>query len=78
MVLNHTNRATAHWCSPAPLAEPTKANIQSGADIRANLAGIDRFAAEAAHDGAALVAFPDYATYEKKKVDATFPAWPSR
>jgi predicted amidohydrolase len=48
--------------------------LESGADIRANLAAIDRFGAEAARDGAALVAFPEYATYEKKKVDATFPA----
>lgn len=48
--------------------------LESGADIQANLAAIDRFAAEAAHDGASLVAFPEYATYEKKKVDATFPA----
>ncbi|WP_308470508.1 nitrilase-related carbon-nitrogen hydrolase, partial [Arthrobacter sp. 9E06] len=48
--------------------------LESGADIRANLAAIDRFAAETARDGAALVAFPEYATYEKKKVDATFPA----
>jgi predicted amidohydrolase len=47
--------------------------LESGTDIRANLAAIDRFAAEAARDGAALVAFPEYATYEKKKVDATFP-----
>ena len=47
--------------------------LESGADIRANLAAIDRFAAEAARDGAALVAFPEYATYEKKKVDATVP-----
>lgn len=47
--------------------------LESGADIRANLAAIDRFAVEAARDGAALVAFPEYATYEKKKVDATFP-----
>lgn len=47
--------------------------LESGTDIQANLAAIDRFAAEAARDGAALVAFPEYATYEKKKVDATFP-----
>jgi len=47
--------------------------LESGADIQANLAAIDRFAAQAARDGAALVAFPEYATYEKKKVDATFP-----
>lgn len=48
--------------------------LASGAGIRANLAAIDRFAAQAARDGAALVAFPEYAAYEKKKVDATFPA----
>ena len=47
--------------------------LESGTDIQANLAAIDRFAAAAARDGAALVAFPEYATYEKKKVDATFP-----
>lgn len=47
--------------------------LESGTDIQANLAAIDRFAAEAALDGAGLVAFPEYATYEKKKVDATFP-----
>ena len=48
--------------------------LESGADIQANLVAIDRFAAKAARDGAALIAFPEYATYEKKKVDATFPA----
>lgn len=47
--------------------------LESGTDILANLAAIDRFAATAAGDGASLVAFPEYATYEKKKVDATFP-----
>ncbi len=47
--------------------------LQSGTDARANLAVMDRFAAQAAQDGAALVAFPEYATYEKKMVDATFP-----
>ncbi len=47
--------------------------LESGTDIQANLAAIDRFAAAAARDGASLVAFPEYATYEKKKIDATFP-----
>ncbi|SFT96056.1 Carbon-nitrogen hydrolase [Arthrobacter sp. ov118] len=47
--------------------------LESGTDINANLVAIDRFAAAAAGDGAALVAFPEYAAYEKKKVDATFP-----
>lgn len=46
--------------------------LESGAGIQANLAAIDRFVAQAARDGAALVAYPEYATYEKKKVDATF------
>ncbi|MFC9351550.1 nitrilase-related carbon-nitrogen hydrolase [Arthrobacter sp. NPDC057013] len=35
---------------------------------------MDRFTASAASDGATLVAFPEYATYEKKIVDASFPA----
>jgi predicted amidohydrolase len=48
--------------------------LDSGTDIRANLAAIDRFAAAAAAEGARLVAFPEYATYEKKVVDASFPA----
>jgi deaminated glutathione amidase len=47
--------------------------LASGTDVQANLAAIDRFAAAAARDGATLVAFPEYATYEKKTVDATFP-----
>jgi predicted amidohydrolase len=47
--------------------------LESGTDIQANLAAIDRFAASAAADGASLVAFPEYATYEKKIVDASFP-----
>src|SRR6478735_10721335 len=48
--------------------------LESGTDVGANLAAIDRFAAAAAADGATLVAFPEYATYEKKIVDASFPA----
>jgi hypothetical protein len=47
--------------------------LESSTDIDANLAAIDRFADAAALDGASLVAFPEYATYEKKKVDETFP-----
>ncbi|MGY2743478.1 carbon-nitrogen hydrolase family protein [Arthrobacter sp. UYCu723] len=47
--------------------------LESGTDIKANLAAIDRFTAAAARDGATLVAFPEYATYEKKVVDASFP-----
>jgi predicted amidohydrolase len=48
--------------------------LESGTDIQANLATIDSFAAEAADGGARLIAFPEYATYEKKVVDASFPA----
>lgn len=48
--------------------------LESGTDIGANLAAMDRFAAAAAGDGARLVAFPEYASYEKKVVDASFPA----
>ncbi|GAA3701737.1 carbon-nitrogen hydrolase family protein [Arthrobacter ginkgonis] len=48
--------------------------LESGTDVEANLAAIERFSAEAARDGALLVAFPEYATYEKKVVDASFPA----
>nr|MBW4096154.1 amidohydrolase [Acidobacteriota bacterium] len=47
--------------------------LESGTDIVANLAAIDSFAAKTKYDGATLVAFPEYATYEKKIVDATFP-----
>jgi predicted amidohydrolase len=47
--------------------------LASGTDIQANLAAIDEFAGAAALDGAALVAFPEYATYEKKVIDASFP-----
>jgi len=48
--------------------------LASGTDIAANLAAIDGYAARAAADGAALVAFPEYATYEKKMIDSTFPS----
>ncbi|NKX54307.1 carbon-nitrogen hydrolase family protein [Arthrobacter sp. E918] len=48
--------------------------LESGTDIAANLAAMDRFAAAAAAEGARLVAFPEYASYEKKVVDASFAA----
>lgn len=47
--------------------------LASGTDTDANLRAIDGFAARAAADGARLVAFPEYATYEKKMIDASFP-----
>lgn len=34
---------------------------------------MDRFAEDAARDAARLIAFPEYATYEKKIVDASYP-----
>lgn len=48
--------------------------LESGTDVGANLAAMDRFAGDAARDGARLIAFPEYATYEKKIVDASYPA----
>jgi predicted amidohydrolase len=48
--------------------------LASGTDTPVNLRAIDAFAGRAAAAGASLVAFPEYATYEKKKIDATFPA----
>jgi predicted amidohydrolase len=47
--------------------------LASGTDTAANLRVIDAYAARAAAGGAQLVAFPEYATYEKKMIDATFP-----
>lgn len=48
--------------------------LASGTDIAANLQAIAAFTAQAAAGGARLVAFPEYACYEKKAVDSTFPA----
>ncbi|ALE04699.1 amidohydrolase (plasmid) [Arthrobacter sp. ERGS1:01] len=48
--------------------------LASGTNIAANLAAIDGHAARASADGARLVAFPEYATYEKKMIDSTFPS----
>ncbi|ALV40642.1 hypothetical protein AU252_05215 [Pseudarthrobacter sulfonivorans] len=48
--------------------------MESGTDIRANLAAIDRFAAEATLDGAGLVAFPEYATYSRHEPASQVPA----
>lgn len=47
--------------------------LASGTDTPANLATIEAFAARAAAGGADLIAFPEYASYEKKMVDASFP-----
>lgn len=47
--------------------------MASGHDVGANLRAIDALAARAAGDGARLLVLPEYATYEKKIVDATFP-----
>lgn len=47
--------------------------LASGAETSQNLAAIAEFAAQAAADDAQLIAFPEYATYEKKVIDASFP-----
>ncbi|MGN6406042.1 carbon-nitrogen hydrolase family protein [Sinomonas sp.] len=44
----------------------------SNDDVAANLASIDRLAAQAAGEGAEVVLFPEYATYEKRRLDETF------
>lgn len=41
-------------------------------DVAANLATIAQMTAEAAGSGAELALFPEYATYEKKRLDETF------
>jgi predicted amidohydrolase len=44
----------------------------SNDDVAANLALIDQLAAQAAGEGAEVVLFPEYTTYEKKYLDETF------
>lgn len=46
--------------------------MSSGHDVEANLRAIDALASRAAGDGARLLVLPEYATYEKKAVDASF------
>lgn len=46
--------------------------MASGHDVEANLRAIDALAGRASADGARLLVLPEYATYEKKAVDATF------
>lgn len=48
------------------------AQVESGTDKVRNLALIEAAARRAADEGAELVAFPEYAMYEKKVVDASF------
>lgn len=47
--------------------------LASGTDISANLAAIAGFARLAADGGARMLVLPEYATYEKKVLDASFP-----
>ncbi len=47
--------------------------LASGIQTAQNLAAIDKAAAAAAAGGAELIVFPEYATYEKKVIDASFP-----
>lgn len=46
--------------------------LASGHDVDANLRSIDAAARRASADGACLLVLPEYATYEKKAVDASF------
>lgn len=46
--------------------------MDSGHDVDANLCSIEALAARASRDGARLLVLPEYATYEKKAVDASF------
>lgn len=46
--------------------------LASGHDVEANLRAIEDLAARASCNGARLLVVPEYATYEKKAVDATF------
>ncbi len=46
--------------------------MDSGNDVGSNLRAIDALAARASRDGARLLVLPEYATYEKKAVDASF------
>lgn len=50
----------------------TLGQLASGTDTAANLARIDAVAAIAAAAGSRLVVFPEYATYEKSRVDSSF------
>jgi predicted amidohydrolase len=52
----------------------TLGQLASGTDTAANLARIDAAAAAAATAGSRLVVFPEYATYEKSRVDSSFVA----
>ena len=47
--------------------------LASGHDVGANLAAIDAFAGAAAEGEAQLLVLPEYATYDKKVLDASFP-----
>lgn len=52
----------------------TLGQLASGTDTAANLAKMEAIAGAAAAVGSRLVVFPEYATYEKSRIDGTFVA----
>lgn len=50
----------------------TLAQIDSGTDIERNLDLIEAYCSRAAGEGSDLIVFPEYATYEKQRVDRSF------
>ena len=50
----------------------TLAQIGSGTDIGRNLDLIEAYCSRAAGEGSDLIVFPEYATYEKRRVDRSF------
>jgi deaminated glutathione amidase len=50
----------------------TLAQIDSGTDVGRNLDLMEDYCARAAQEGADLIVFPEYSTYEKSRVDRSF------
>ncbi|GAB3519629.1 carbon-nitrogen hydrolase family protein [Arthrobacter monumenti] len=52
----------------------TLAQLDSDSNVGRNLDRMDEMAANAARDGARMIVFPEYAMYEKPRVDSSFAA----
>lgn len=52
----------------------TLAQLDSGPDVAKNLDRMEEMAGSAARDGARMVVFPEYAVYERPRVDSSFVA----
>ncbi|MFH5880059.1 carbon-nitrogen hydrolase family protein [Arthrobacter sp. NA-172] len=50
----------------------TLAQIDSGTDVERNLELMENYCARAVQEGSDLIVFPEYATYEKSRVDRSF------